>query len=151
MKLLAATIVTVALLVAGCGGDGEPESFEDDPGQISVSLLSAIPAGSDSNAVQLLQRNFLEGCVLAGGDTIPELDVVQQEGLVAVCGCTYPALVEELRSDARSEARAGWSAEDVERDAVARFLDLDETIREGGELPDDVILLVADCIQSSAF
>ena len=88
---------------------------------------------------------------MGGGDAIPQLPSLQQSGLLAVCGCSYSALVEIYRAQARVEAEPDAEPDDIERDAVARFRQAEDAIRNGGDLDPDVTSVVAGCIQSSAF
>ncbi len=98
-----------------------------------------------------MHRNFLDGCVTGAGGSLPELATVQQQGLLAVCGCSYPVLVQKYRSEALVAAEPGATADDIEKAAVDLFLDLDDSLRDGSELPEDVVLVVAECIKASAF
>jgi hypothetical protein len=151
MSRLAVMLVAAAMLIASCGGDSQPDSFDDDPGTIASALLPALAPGQDPAAVPATHRDFLEGCVMGGGKSIPELATVQQQGLLVVCGCSYSELVSKFRAEAAIDGEPGDTAEDLEQAAVRRFLDIDEAVRDGGELPADVVALVATCIQTTAF
>lgn len=144
-----AAVVALAVLLGACGGDGGPSSFDADPGEIDAALVAALPDGADPAAVPVVQRNFLEGCVLGAGEGLPELDQLQLGGLLEVCGCGYASLVDHLRSEALLAADADAPAEQVEAMAFDRFEELDESLRNGDGSVDDVVAeLFRACIRS---
>lgn len=133
------------LLVSACGSDGTVAGFDADPGPISVELVGALQPGTDPDTVPEVQRNFLELCVKGGEDSLPDLPTVQREGLLAVCGCTYDALVE-----ASFEAAEGSTPDERASSAFAYFTGIEDDLRAEGTFADEVADLVRVCIRAEA-
>lgn len=150
MRRIVAVLAATVMALTACGGDGLPQSFDADPGEIDVVLVPALVGSVEPDVVPKVQRDFLEGCVLGGGDEIPQRSTVQQQGLLAVCGCSYLHLVDLFRAEART-ASPTKGPDALERDAVALFRDVEDALRDGGELPAAVTEAVAGCIESTAF
>ena len=153
MRRSVAVMLTVALALSACGDDGEPGGFLDDPGPIDPSLTVALDEGVDPDTVPLVQRNFIDTCVRGGSSSLPEeLALVQERGLLRVCGCGYDAIVSHFRQVAAEEAADDASAEEIEEDAYERFRDLDDDLRTGsGDFGEDIEALFAACIRQEAF
>ncbi len=87
------TVLLLGLVLVGCGSSGAPESFTDQPGQLPEALrpfANELVGTEDANAVPLVQRNFLEGCM---SGTTARLDSLSGSDLATVCGCSYDSLV----------------------------------------------------------
>lgn len=145
MTRLVAVALVVLLAVAGCSGDDGPSGFEADPGPIDPDLAAALDDAVDIDQVPAAQRDFLELCVRGGEDTLPDIAPVEARGLVAVCGCSYDAIVTHL-----IERAEGDDAEARQRAAFDSFVDLADDIRIGTDLDDEIVALVADCIRDEA-
>lgn len=143
------------MLTAACGGDGTAGSFTENPEPISLDLVAALGVDDDPETVPEAQRNFLEGCVKGFGDGLPDLDSVQQAGLLSVCGCSYAQLLGHSYMVA-SEQMADEDADDGEREeldarAYGVFEEIEDDLRSGdSELPDDVLDLIRTCVRSEA-
>lgn len=148
-----APLVTLLLVVAACGGDQEESGFEANRGPLALELRPALADDVDPEKVPEVQRNFLERCARGGDDSLPDLPAVQVDGLVAVCGCTYIALVDSLVQAELDVLGTSPSAEDLEaidRLAFTRVTELDDDILAGGALPEEVDALVRSCVRSEA-
>ena len=147
---LAAIFVAMALVLVACGGDGDPGSFDADPGALDLDLRPALNDGEDPEAIPAVQRAWLERCARGDGDAVPaELAPVAQSGLLRVCGCSYHATVDHFRGEARADADTDASVDDIESEAYQRFRDLDD-IGLDADL-DAIETLFADCIRQEAF
>lgn len=154
-RRLAAVVVGALVVLAGCGSDGSSGSFEDGVGPIDRQLVPALAADADPDAVPEVQRNFLDGCVLGFADGLPDLEPVQQSGLLSVCGCSFEQLVTYSRAEA---ARVAADDPDGEADAEALeaaafeiFTDLENDIRIGeADMPSEVLDLIRTCVRSEA-
>ena len=127
----------------GDGGGGA--GFDADPGPIDPTLVAALGDDVDPQAVPAVQREFLEMCVQGVDDAPEELAPLERTGLLAVCGCSYDAIVEDLRSEAQ-----GDSAEDRERAAYGEFRDIESGLRAGDDLDPEIEGLIAACIRDEA-
>ncbi len=99
--------------------------------------------------VPAVQRNFLNHCIKGGGAEFPELEAVQRDGLLAVCGCAYDAIV-EYSFEAIETGAAGFidtSDIDLSQAAFEVFVSIDDDLKTTGTTLDaDVENLVRSCI-----
>jgi hypothetical protein len=58
-----AVLFVLVLVVAACGSSGEPNGFDEQLVPIADDLKAAL--GTDADALPVVERNFLEACVLA--------------------------------------------------------------------------------------
>ena len=72
LKRLAVPLVALLVLTA-CGSSGEPEGFDEQPVRISEELQSALD--TDTEFLPVVERNFLEGCLLADTPRITSNDL----------------------------------------------------------------------------
>lgn len=144
-RRIVAILLSVVVVVTACSGDDDTSGFLADPAPIDPALAPALADDANAAAVPALQRNFLELCVEGAAADPPELEPVQEAGLVAVCGCTYDALVAEVRDRAE-----GADADERERAAYQEFRGLERDLRTGGDLDPTIEALVADCVRSEA-
>ncbi len=149
-RLLLAAVAVASLLLAACGGSTSVSGFNSDPAPIAADLALALADTTDPEAVPVVERRFLEACVKGGGDSLPlELATVQRDGLLAVCGCSFSALVQS--SFAAAEADLDTASQDeLEAAAFERFSDLDETVLNDEDLPAEVSDLIRACIRAEA-
>ncbi len=153
-RRFAGLVLVGALLGAGCGDDDFVSGFDADPGPIDTDLRPALAEGADTDAIPEVQRNFLANCVKGGADPLPDLEPVQQEGLLAVCGCSYEAIV--AHSFDQAEQALADAAADVENEELAErafevFTEIDDDMKTAdSELDQVVVDLVADCVRSEA-
>lgn len=133
------------MLAAGCSDDDGGAGFGSDPGPIDPALVAALGDDIDPQAVPAVQRDFLEMCVEGVDSSSEDLAPLERSGLLAVCGCSYEAIVEDLLDEADGE-----TAEDRERDAYNAFRDLESDLRAGNALTPEVEGLVAACIRAEA-
>jgi hypothetical protein len=150
---LVAVTVSIVLVLSACGNDGTAGSFSENPQPIEPDLVTALGPGDDEAGIPEVQRNFLTGCAKGFADTIPDLDVIQQGGLVSVCGCSYRQLVGYSYAEVLgSEGESGQLDQDG-RDAAAFgiFTELENDLRAGETgLPPAVLDLIRTCIRSEA-
>lgn len=137
--------VFVILVLVACGSDSSTSAFEADPGEISPDLVLALRGDVDPDEVPEVQRNFVDQCVKGGEDSLPELPIVQREGLLAVCGCVYDGLV-----GAAYDAVGDSDPESRDDDAFAWFTEMEDDLRADGQLSDEVLGVVRGCIRSEA-
>ncbi len=151
---LAGVVLAAALLITACGSEEFVSGFDADPGPIDTDLQPALAEGADPERVPEVERNFLANCVKGGGEELPDLEPVQQEGLLAVCGCNYLAIVGHSFDEARDALDDDGDAADEEElaeRAFEIFTEIDDDMRNADvELDDAVEGLVADCIRSEA-
>ena len=152
-------LVIAGLVLTACGGDSEPESFSEytDPieSEYSAALLAGLPEGEDAppaDAVPVLQRNFLEGCITGGTENPPtELQDssgdVRTEALVAVCGCSYYA-IRDYFLGLHDNLEGG----EQQKEAVDDFRNVNNDLLESSDasLPPELTTLVANCVRSEA-
>ena len=142
---MVAGFALAAMLAAGCSDDGGGAGFGTDPGPIDPALVAALGDDVDPQAVPAVQRDFLEMCVEGVEDSGEELAPLERSGLLAVCGCSYEAIVEDLLAEAD-----GDTAEDRERAAYNEFRGLEADLRAGNTLAPEIEGLVAACIRAEA-
>ena len=150
-------LLVLTLVVAACGDETTASGFDADLGAIDPDLEGALLAGEDPAAVPEVQRNFLTGCVKGFDDAIPELEPVQRAGLLQVCGCTYTSLVNHSRELVRDQVNENAADEGTEdffevRDQLAfdAFTEIEDDLRAGEALTDEVADLVRTCIRERA-
>ena len=150
--LLALSIIAVA-----CGDETTASGFDADLGAIDPELEPALLSGEDPTAVPEVQRNFLTGCVKGFEDSIPELEPVQRTGLLQVCGCTYERLVNHSQDLVREQVNESASSADpdaffdeLNKAAFDAFTTIEDDLRSGEALTDDVADLVRTCIRQRA-
>ncbi|MFN3216127.1 MAG: hypothetical protein ACE367_06495 [Acidimicrobiales bacterium] len=142
-SLVVATVV--ATLAVGCSDDGDGAGFESEPGPIDPALVAALGDDADPQAVPAVQRDFLEMCVEGVEGSTDDLAPLERSGLLAVCGCSYEAIVEDLLDEADGE-----TPEERERSAYSAFRSLEADLRAGNALTPEIERLVADCIRTEA-
>lgn len=140
-----ALLVVVAALAGGCSDDGDGAGFDGDPGPIDPALVAALGDDVDPQAVPAVQRDFLAMCVEGVEGSTEELAPLERSGLLAVCGCSYEAIVEDLVAEAD-----GDTADERERAAYRSFRDLEDDLRAGNALAPAIEDLVAGCIRAEA-
>jgi hypothetical protein len=140
-----AIVAVMATLAVGCSDDGDGAGFDTDPGPIDPALVAALGDDVDPQAVPAVQRDFLEMCVEGVDGSNDELAPLERSGLLAVCGCTYEAVVEDLLDEADGE-----TPEERERSAYSAFRSLEADLRAGNALTPKVEGLVAACIRAEA-
>ncbi len=152
MNRWTASVLLMSLLLVACGADQSDSVFDADPAPISPDLVAALGEGEDPDQIPEVKRNFLEHCARGGQDTLPELPAVQRGGLVAVCGCTYTALVDYAFSTARDDVSGGrgLAPEQLAQAAFARFSGLDDSVLADEVMPDEVADILRVCIRSEA-
>lgn len=149
-------LLVLTLVVAACGDETTASGFDADLGAIDPDLEGALLAGEDPAAVPEVQRNFLTGCVKGFDDAIPELEPVQRAGLLQVCGCTYTSLIahsQDLVRDQVNQDAANGTDDFFElRDQLAfdAFTEIEDDLRSGEALTDEVADLVRSCIRERA-
>lgn len=137
------------LLAAACAASGEPEGFDEQPGPlVNQEWSSALSGGVSADAVPLVQRNFLEGCIeIDEGRQFVDLEL-SEVGLIAVCGCGYDGIVSTLLN---RDDLSGETQEDRERDAFNKFKDLDKRLGDDSKPLDSwVKSIFTDCIRSES-
>jgi hypothetical protein len=142
---LLAVVAVMATLAAGCSDDGSGAGFDTDPGPIDPALVAALGDDVDPQAVPAVQRDFLAMCVEGVDGSTEELAPLERSGLLAVCGCSYEAIVEDLLAEAD-----GDTAEDRERAAYNTFRSLEADLRAGEALAPEIEGIVAACIRTEA-
>ncbi len=142
-SVVLAAACTIAL--AGCSDSGTGSGFDAEPGPIDPTLVTALGDDVDPQAVPAVQRDFLEMCVEGVDGSTEDLAPLERSGLLAVCGCTYDAIVEDLRSEAD-----GDTAEEREGAAYREFRAIESDLRAGNGLGDEIEGLVAACIRDEA-
>lgn len=149
-------LLVLSLIVAACGDETTASGFDADPGPIDPDLEAALEDDEDPAAVPEVQRNFLTGCVKGFEDSIPELEPVQRTGLLQVCGCTYRQLIRHSEELVREDVnRSALNDPDEILDALGRasfdaFTEIEDDLRAGEELDDEVADLVRTCIRQRA-
>ncbi len=147
-------LLVLGLLASGCGDDVTTSGFDADPAPIDPDLEAALLDGEDPAAVPEVQRNFLTGCVKGFDETIPALEPVQRAGLLQVCGCTYTSLVSHSQELVRDQVNQDVTPDDPDGFFDARndaafdaFTEIEDDLRAGEALTDDVAELVRTCIR----
>ena len=80
---LLALVIALALIAVACGSSGAPESFEEQTGPLPDGLqqyASELLSDVNPEQVPLVQRNFLEGCMLGA---VARLDGLSGSDLAA--------------------------------------------------------------------
>ncbi len=134
LKRLAVPMVALLVLTA-CGSSGEPEGFDEQPVRVSEELQNALD--TETEFLPVVQRNFLEGCVLA--DT-PRLSGAND--LPASCECSYEGIVAFYR-----ENFTGATPTEAEKAAFDAFKDLNNALEsETGVIPANIQSILDGCI-----
>lgn len=129
-------ILAVVLLAAACSSSGEPNGFLEQPTAVGAELGAALGLSADAT-IPIVERNFLETCVIEGNPAVG----VTAGALPAACQCTYDGLVGLYLGAAEAQA-----ATDVERTAFESFKDLDSELEESGRpLPANVQTIIEGC------
>ncbi len=139
-------------MLSACGDDGTAGGFDNNLRPIEPDLEAALGPDDDPDAIPEVQRNFLTGCVRGFGETIPDIGLIQQQGLVDVCGCSYRQLLGYSRGEARAaRTDSGGSDGATDDDAFDIFVELEDDLRSGeSDLPEEVLDLIRTCIRSEA-
>jgi len=138
-------LAVTAMVATGCSSDAGGGGFDADPGPVDPVLVAALGDDIDPTAVPEVQRNFLALCVDGLDNSTDQLAPLESAALVAVCGCSYDAIVEDVRAGA--DGATATAREDA---AFAAFQDLEDDLRTGGDLDPVVQRLVAACIRGEA-
>ncbi len=117
-----AVVLVLVLVVGACGSSGEPNGFDQQLVPVADDLQAAL--GTDTDALPVVERNFLEACVLA--DT-PRLEGTSN--LALSCTCAYGDIV----SFYRASFTIG-TPEEIEAEAFAAFKELDNSLQDEGFL-----------------
>jgi hypothetical protein len=121
-------VLAFVLAAAACSSSGEPDGFNQQPTELGDELGEAMGEPA-TNTLPVVERNFLEGCVLADTPRLNDTANTSQN-----CTCAFEAIV-QFYTDAAS-ARA---VEDVDAEAFSLFKNLDENLQDNpGNLPADV-------------
>ena len=143
--LLLALVALAGLAVAACSDDDGAGGFAGDPGPIDPALVAALGDDVDPQAVPAVQREFLELCVEGVDGSTEQLAPLERSGLLAVCGCSYEAIVADLSAEAD-----GDTADERARAAYNAFRAIESDLRAGNHLDPAIEGLVADCIRTEA-
>ena len=133
-RRLTVLVAALAVLLAACGSSGAPESFEDQPGPLpeEIAPFASDFGVSNPEAVPLVQRNFLEGCMLDG--TL-RLEGLSGAALARACGCSYDGLVTFLLDN-----------QTVERPAFETFKEIDDDLGvEGAAVANQYLEIFDEC------
>lgn len=130
-----ALLLVALLALAACGSSGEPTGLDQQPVPVGDDLGAALGTGADTT-LPVVERNFLEACVLADTPRI-----VGSTNLVASCRCAYSGLVDFYVDFAETEG-----AVDVDAAAYDRFKQLDRDLRdETVPVPANIQLIIDGC------
>ena len=94
-----------------------PQSFDECPGPLPTELMDVeqdLLEGVSPESVPYLQRKYLMDCVSRSDSSIDRSEIA------TTCECLYQGLVDHLR------------AQGTETQAVRWFVDLEESVVEGG-------------------
>ena len=134
LKRLAVPLVALLVLTA-CGSSGEPEGFDEQPVRLSEELQAAL--GTETEFLPVVERNFLEGCLLA--------DTPRFEGtndLATSCECSYAGIVAFYRDNFTGDTPAA-----AEKAALDAFKELDNALKsETGVIPANIQTILEGCI-----
>ncbi|HJM27788.1 MAG: hypothetical protein QF596_06440 [Acidimicrobiales bacterium] len=116
MKLRFSLIVLGLLLLTACGSSGKPKSFFEQPGPLPEKIYEfgdqLLVNGEDLDLVPLVQRNFLEGCMIGGIQREPSISPIS---LASACACSYDDLVAYVREVSATEEAAFKLFEDLDK------------------------------------
>lgn len=131
-KRLAVPLVALLVLTA-CGSSGEPEGFDEQPTAISDELRDALD--TDTEFLPVVERNFLEGCLLA------ETPRITSNDLAGSCQCAYTGIVAFYRDNFTGDTPVA-----AEKAAFDAFKELDEVLQsETGVLPANIQSILDGC------
>ncbi len=129
-----ALVLTLVLAVTACSSSGAPTGFDQQPVPLSDDLRTALGGGVET--LPVVERNFLEGCVLAETPRIEGAD-----DLVASCRCAYDEIVAFYRANS-----SGETPEEAEQAAYDQFKRLDDELKsETGVIPANIEALINGC------
>jgi len=132
-----APLVVLLLVLAACSSSGEPTGFDQQPVPVGDELGAALDVDGDTT-LPVVQKNFLEGCVLA---TTPR--IVGASDLVASCECTYDELVAFYVDFAENEG-----VTDVGAVAYDRFKQLDNDLEDPlVPIPANIQTIIDGCVR----
>ena len=132
LKRLAVPLVALLVLTA-CGSSGEPEGFDEQPVRISEELQNALD--TDTEFLPVVERNFLEGCLLADTPRITSND------LAGSCQCAYTDIVAFYRDNFTGETPIA-----AEKAAFDAFKELDDALQsETGVIPANIQSILDGC------
>lgn len=134
-----ASMLVLALVLAACGSSGEPTGFDQQPVPIGPELAAALDMGA-ADTLPTVERNFLEGCVLAETPRI-----TGTADLAGVCQCTYDDLktfyVDSVENDSDTTADT-----DVGAEAYKLYKALDEELRKDDSIiPANIQVIIDRC------
>lgn len=118
-RRLIALLVLIAVVLAACGSSGNPETFDDQPGPLPDSIAqfaNDLVGTANPDTVPLVERNFLEGCMLDGTARLGNLSGA---ALARACGCSYDGLVSFLIDNPPPD-----------QTAFETFVELDKSLRD---------------------
>lgn len=132
-----APFLVLVLILAACSSSGEPTGFDQQPVPVGDDLGAALGVDGEST-LPVVEKNFLEGCVLADTPRI-----VGSADLVASCQCTYDDLVAFYVDFAEREG-----ATDVSAAAFDRFKQLDRDLDESTTpIPANIQTIIDGCVR----
>ncbi len=142
IRRLAAVLALMSALSA-CSGSGHPTGFDQQPVPLSEELLAALgtagrpcPNDPSEQCLPVIERNFLEGCVLAERSRVGDVS-----DLAASCQCAYDEIVSFYRDNT-----SGESPEAAEEAALDQFEEVNDALASGeGVIPADVQALIDGC------
>ena len=125
-------LVVALLALAACSSSGQPTGFDQQPNPVGEELGDAL--GMDAtDTLPVVERNFLEGCVLADTPRI-----TPSGNSAATCECAYDAIVEFYFQRAED-----GGAVDVPAEAYSLFRNLNDDLASTARpLPADVLSAV---------
>ena len=139
LKRLAVPLVALLVLTA-CGSSGEPEGFDMQLVPLSDDLKAAL--GTSADELPVVQRNFLEGCLLADTPRITAGD------LAGACQCSYEGIVAFYRDNFSdgAELYINGVPSEGERAAFDAFKGLDDALQsETGVIPANIQSILDGC------
>lgn len=136
---LLALVAAVVLFAAACSHSGAPEAFEEQPGPVGEDLAAALGIDAEDE-LPLVQRNFLEGCILGDAESDSALTPAQR---APICECSYDGIISFYLDTAEGET------EELRRaDAFASFEALNDELEDPAAIPPANIQTILDDCRS---
>ncbi len=128
-------LIILLLVAAACGSSGEPTSLRGQPQPVGDELGAALGMDGD-DTLPVVERNFLEACVLNDS-----LQIVGSGNQAASCRCAFTNISTFYATTAENGGE-----EDVEKAAFELFKSLDRDLRQADSLvPANIAAIVDDC------
>lgn len=107
MELRLVLIPLILLTLTACGSSGKPKTFFEQEGPLPEEIVNyaqqLLPNGEDPNLVPLVQRNFLEGCMIGGENRGSSIST---KAMASACACAYEDLLKYVRQVTATENAA---------------------------------------------